>query len=124
MIPVSAHVRSLAAVALIALLSALSVAAAANAGGTPTTKITNAVVHPAARSARFAFTVRGTGKKPVAVEFFCGLVRHGYLAGPPSSCMSPASYTKLPKGSYTFSVYAQVSGGQNTNVATDDFQIS
>jgi hypothetical protein len=118
---VGPHARALAAAFV--LLSSLTVVAGATAGSTLTTKITHAAIHPSNHSARFSFTVVGGGKKPVAVQFFCGLNRHGYIAGPPTSCMSRVVYAKLKNGSYTFSVYAQTIGGKNTNVATDDFQL-
>jgi hypothetical protein len=114
--------RLLVAAALVALVSSLAVVCAAVAGTPLTTTITHATIHPAAHHARFAFDVSG-GKPPIAVEFFCGLVRHGYVAGPPRQCSSPNGYEKLAKGRYTFSVYAQETNGHNTNIATDDFQI-
>jgi hypothetical protein len=116
------HVRAVAGAVLIFVLS-LAVVGGAIAGTTLTTKITHAAIHPSTHSARFRFGVVGGGKRPVAVQFFCGLVRQGSVAGPPSSCMSPAVYTKLKNGSYSFRVYAQSTGGKNTNVATDDFTL-
>jgi hypothetical protein len=118
---VGPHARALAAAAFV-LLSSLTVIGGATAGSTLRTKITHTAIHPSTRSARFSFKVVGGGKGPVAVQFFCGLVRHGFTAGPPTSCMSPAAYTKLKNGSYTFSVYAQ-SDNKNTNIATDDFEL-
>ena len=118
---VDPRARPLAAAALVVLLASLTVVSAAIAS-TLTTTITHAAIHPSAHRARFAFDVTG-GKPPVAVEFFCNLVRHGYVAGPPSSCTSPMVYGKLVKGNYTFSVYAQHAGGNNTNIATDAFEI-
>src|SRR5580698_5780748 len=115
---VDLHARFLAAATLVVLLASLAVVSTSNAS-TLTTNITHAAIHPSAHRARFTFDVTG-GKPPVAIEFFCNLVRHDYVAGPPSSCTSPMVYGKLAKGNYTFSVYAQQAGGNNTNVATDD----
>jgi hypothetical protein len=117
------HARALGAAAAIVVLSSLAVVGGASAGSTLTTKITHAAIHPSTRTARFSFKVVGGGKGPVAIQFFCGLVRQGSIAGPASSCMSPAAYTKLKNGSYSFRVYAESAGGKNTNVATDDFEL-
>jgi hypothetical protein len=116
------RVRLLVALAVVIAISSIVVLAASARTLALTATITSSSIGK--HSAKFTFEASGLGKGVHAIQFFCNLDRHGYVVGPPSSCMSPKGYAKLPKGDYTFSVYAQGSRGHNSNVATSDFSIA
>lgn len=120
--------RLLAAGALAGLVTTVAVSNALalpsrGTGGSLTTTITNAAIHPARHSARFTFVVTG-GSPTSAVAFRCGLDHHGYMVGPARPCTSPKGFGSLQAGTYTFSVYAIDTSGDRSNTASHDFTIT
>src|SRR4051812_49069690 len=83
----------------------------------PDTKVTGASIKKRKRSATLSFVALGA-----ATGFQCALSRNGAAAAF-SACRSPATFTKLKPGRYTFRVRAFNAGGVDATPAQAAFKI-